>query len=246
MTGRFASIKLITILGLIILGVVLFFGGGPNHDQLGFRYWKYQDGYGAFRDYLVPGNTGKFLAYWIAFVRAGFAFVTSPELIALAAGETVAPRRNIPKAARRFVVRLGIFYGLGSLVIGIIVPSNDPNLLGVHNASASPFVIGIQNAGIEGLNHCINAAILTSAWSAGNAFCYSGSRVLYSLALSNQAPAIFKSTTRFGVPWAAVLATWLIGCLAFLNVSTSGAKVFTWFSNIRSVISRTSVSRGAD
>ncbi|KAF2160226.1 hypothetical protein M409DRAFT_70580 [Zasmidium cellare ATCC 36951] len=208
----FASIKLLTILGLIILGVVLFFGGGPNHDRLGFRYWTYKDGYGAFKEYMVPGNTGKFLAYWTAFVRAGFAFITSPELIALAAGETVAPRRNIPKAARRFVVRLAIFYGLGSLVIGIIVPSNDPRL-----------------------NHVINAAILTSAWSAGNAFCYSGSRILYSLALSNQAPAIFKSTTRFGVPWAAVLATWLIGCLAFLNVSNSGATVFTWFSNISTI-----------
>ena len=36
----FASIKLLAIIGLIILGVVLFFGGGPNHDRLGFRYWK--------------------------------------------------------------------------------------------------------------------------------------------------------------------------------------------------------------
>lgn len=24
--------------GLLILSVVLFFGGGPNHDRLGFRY----------------------------------------------------------------------------------------------------------------------------------------------------------------------------------------------------------------
>ncbi|KAL9028785.1 MAG: hypothetical protein Q9196_002898 [Gyalolechia fulgens] len=36
----FASIKIIGIMGLIILGVVLFFGGGPNHDRLGFRYWQ--------------------------------------------------------------------------------------------------------------------------------------------------------------------------------------------------------------
>jgi amino acid transporter len=31
----FASIKLITIIGLIILSFVLFFGGGPNRDRLG-------------------------------------------------------------------------------------------------------------------------------------------------------------------------------------------------------------------
>ncbi|OTA92716.1 hypothetical protein M434DRAFT_396275 [Hypoxylon sp. CO27-5] len=230
----FASIKLITILGLIILGIVLFFGGGPNHDPLYFRYW--QDPPGAFVPYLVQGNTGRFLAYWTAFVRAGFSFITSPELIALSAGETVAPRRNIPKAARRFVWRLAIFYGLGSLVIGVIVPNDDPQLLSGHsNASASPYVIGIARAGIKGLNHVINAAVLTSAWSAGNAFCYSGSRVLYSMAVNGQAPRVFGLTTRRGVPWVAVLFTLAVGCLAFLNVSNSGAQVFQWFTNISTI-----------
>jgi amino acid transporter len=42
---------------------------------------------------------------------------------------------------------------------------------------------------------------------------------------------LFKKTTKRGVPWAAVLATWLIGCLAFLNVSNGGATVFLWFSS---------------
>ncbi|KAI6876088.1 hypothetical protein D0867_15567 [Hortaea werneckii] len=231
----FASIKLISITGLIILSIVLFFGGGPDQGRIGFRYWE-PNNPGAFNPYLVDGSTGRFLAYWTAFVRAGFAFITSPELIALAAGETVAPRRNIPKAAKRYVWRLAIFYGLGSLSIGVIVPFNDSQLLsGESNASASPFVIGIQRAGIPVLNHIINAAILTSAWSAGNAFLYSGSRVLYSMALNKQAPKFFSSTTKKGVPWAAVLATWLFGCLGFLNVSNSGAQVFNWFSNISTI-----------
>lgn len=228
----FASIKLITILGLIILGIVLFFGGGPNHDRLGFRYWKKP---GAFKEYMAPGNTGKFLAYWHAFVKAGFAFITSPELIAIAAGETVDPRRNIPKAARRFIWRLAIFYGFSSLIIGIIVPSDEPRLLGSSDASASPFVLGIQRAGIGGLNHAINGAVLTSAWSAGNSFLYSGSRVLYSMSLSNQAPKIFSITNRRGVPYVAVLFTWAFGLLAFLNVSNTGARVFNWFVNISTI-----------
>jgi amino acid transporter len=75
------------------------------------------------------------------------------------------------------VIRLAIFYGLSSLIIGIIVRSNYARLLGASNASASPFVIGIQNAGTPVLNHLINGAILASAWSAGNSFLYSGSRV---------------------------------------------------------------------
>jgi amino acid transporter len=230
----FASIKLITIMGLIILGFVIMLGGSPNDQgRLGFRYWNDP---GAFKPYLRPGDTGRFLGFWTAFVRAGFAFITSPELIALSAGETIAPRRNIPKAAGRFVWRLAIFYGFGSFIIGVIVPYNDNRLLSPDsNASSSPFVIGISRAGIGGLNHAINAAVLTSAWSAGNAFLFSGSRVLYGMAKVGDAPKIFGRTSKNGVPYAAVLATWAIGFLAFLNMSATGAEVFTWFSNISTI-----------
>ncbi|KAL2180585.1 amino acid permease/ SLC12A domain-containing protein [Thermothelomyces heterothallicus CBS 202.75] len=229
----FASIKFITIIGLIILGIVIMAGGAPQGGAIGFHYWNDP---GAFKEYVGTGATGRFTAYWTAFVRAGFSFITSPELIGLAAGETVAPRRNIPKAARRFLYRLAIFYGVSSLIIGAIVPSDEPRLLSEKSdASASPWVIGIQRAGIRGLNHVINAAILTSAWSAGNAFLYSGSRVLYSMAATGQAPAFFARTTRRGVPYAAVLATWAVGLLAYLNVSQNGAQVFLWFSNISTI-----------
>ncbi|KAG7876170.1 hypothetical protein KL937_005434, partial [Ogataea polymorpha] len=82
-----------------------------------------------------------------------------------------------------------IFYIGGVLAIGIIVGSNDPRLMnainsGATGAAASPFVIGIQNAGIKYLNHIVNAAILTSAYSAGNSFLYSSSRTLYSMSLT--------------------------------------------------------------
>lgn len=58
----FASLTIIAIIGLIILGVVLFFGGGPNHDRLGFRYWEHP---GAFvKPCLVPNiNTSRILAF---------------------------------------------------------------------------------------------------------------------------------------------------------------------------------------
>lgn len=230
----FTSIKVLTICGLTILGIVLFFGGGPNqHGVLGFHYWSDP---GAFNEYLVPGSLGRFLGVWNSIIKAAFAFISSPELIAIAAGETVSPRRNIPKAARRFVWRLAIFYGLSSLIIGVIVPSTDSRLLGASSdASASPFTIAIQQAGIPVLNHIINATILTSAWSAGNSFLYSGSRVLYSIALEGNAPRIFKRVTTNGVPWVAVLATWAIGALGFLNVSNTGSEVFGWLSNIATI-----------
>jgi amino acid transporter len=235
----FASLKIIAIIGLIILGVVLFFGGGPNHDRLGFRYWQRP---GAFVEpYLVPNaNTGRFLAFWTALIKSGFSFIFSPELITTAAGEAVAPRRNIPKATNRFIYRLFAFYVLGSLVIGVTVAYNDKNLLqgvasGSSGAGASPFVIGIQNAGIAGLNHVINAAILISAFSSGNSWVYAGSRTLYSMACEGQAPKFFTRCTKNGVPYNAVLITWSIGLLSFLNLSASGSTVFYWFTNITTI-----------
>lgn len=47
------------ILGLLLLSFILFWGGGPHHDRLGFRYWKDP---GAANTYLEPGNTGRFVA----------------------------------------------------------------------------------------------------------------------------------------------------------------------------------------
>ena len=35
----FASIKLITIIGLLILAFIIDLGGGPKQGRLGFRYW---------------------------------------------------------------------------------------------------------------------------------------------------------------------------------------------------------------
>lgn len=170
---------------LILLGIVIFFGGGPNHQRLGFYYWQNP---GSFIPYMTTGNTGNFLAFWTALVRSGFAYILSPELITITAGESQNPRRNIPKASSRFIYRLMAFYCLGSLVISVIVASNDPKLLhaiasGKSNAGASPFVVGIQNAGIPVLNHIINAVIITSATSAANSFLYAASRNLYSLAM---------------------------------------------------------------
>ena len=228
----FASIKIIAIVGLIIVGIVIFFGGAPTHDRLGFRYWKHD----AFKEYIVSGAAGRFCGFWNALVRSGFSFIMSPELITISAGETEAPRRNIPKATKRFIYRLLFFYIFGSLVIGVIVNSNDSRLMsGSGDASASPFVIGIQNAGIPVLRHIINGAILTSAWSSGNSFLFAGSRTLFSLAVEGEAPKIFKYCNRWGVPIYAVGATSAIALLAFLNVSSSSSSVFTWFTNLSTV-----------
>jgi len=110
---------------------------------------------------------------------------------------------------------------------------------GAPGAAQSPWVIGIQNAGIVVLPSIINAVILTSASSSGNAFLYSGSRYLYALAQNRQAPRFFLTCSKRGVPYYAVMVTSCIGLLTYLSVDKEGgaAKAFEWFQNLTTIAS---------
>lgn len=123
------------------------------------------------------------------------------ENISQAASETQSPRRNIPIAAKRIFWRVAIFYVLSIFFVGMLVPSDDPNLLnGSGTAAASPFVIAATRAGIQVVPSIINFVVLTSAWSAGNSFILGSSRTLYGMAQENHAPKIFLRTNRMGIP----------------------------------------------
>ncbi|KZP32378.1 amino acid permease [Athelia psychrophila] len=229
----FASIKVVTIVGLIILGIVLDLGGGPNHDRLGFRYWKNPGPFVHYKD--IPGTKGQFLGWWGVMTQAAFSFIGT-EITAIAAGEAKNPRKNLPKAIKRVYIRILLFYIGGVTVIGLLVPSNDPGLkLTTGTAAASPFVIAIKNAGIKGLPSVINAALLTSAWSAASSDLYTSSRALYGLAVSGNAPKIFKRTNRNGLPYPAILFCAMFALLAYMGINTGSGKVFGWFSAMTAV-----------
>ncbi|KAF8552157.1 hypothetical protein OG21DRAFT_1523954 [Imleria badia] len=159
----FSSIKVTTIVGLIILGIIVDLGGGPNHDRIGFRYWKNPGPFGDFNGF--TGAKGQFLGTCSITTQAMFAYIGT-EAVTMAAAEARNPRRNIPKAITKIYIRVLLLYVGGVFVIGLLVPSNNPllNINSVQNASASPFVIAINAAGIKVLPSIINTAILTSAW----------------------------------------------------------------------------------
>ena len=226
----FASLKVFMMIGLLVLSFILFWGGGPSHQRLGFHYWKDP---GATNTWLESGSRGRFVALLETLVLSAFPFTFAPELLVVTGGEMQNPRRNLPKAAKRYFFRLITFYIGSVLAIGVICPFNDARLTnGGVGAKSSAFVVGIANAGISGLPSVINAIIITSAWSSGNSFLYMSSRSLYSLAVSGNAPAIFKKCTKRGVPYNAVAASALFSVLAYLNVASSGSTVFTWFVNL--------------
>ncbi|KAI0598921.1 amino acid permease/ SLC12A domain-containing protein [Biscogniauxia sp. FL1348] len=228
-----ASTKVLLLFGLCLLTLITMSGGNPKHDAYGFRNWG--DG-NAMHAYYTTGATGRFLGWWKVVIYAAFT-VAGPDMIALAAGEIQNPRRTIPRVAKLIFYRLVGFYVVGVLCVGILTSSRDPGLLGAiandePGAAASPWVIGIKNLGIGGLPDLINACILLSGWSCGNAYLYSSSRTLYGLARDGQAPRIFAKCTKSGVPIYAVSAVSLISCITFLVSSNSAVEVFFWFVDL--------------
>ncbi|KAK8850620.1 hypothetical protein IAR55_004539 [Kwoniella newhampshirensis] len=236
----FSAIKVIAIVGLIILGIILMCGGGPNHDPIGFRYWRNPGPFNHISidggDGIVEGTWGQFLAFWDVFVQAAFSFIGT-EIIATTLGEAQNPRKTVPRAIKRVFFRLLFFYVGGIFIISVLVPYNDPNLLnGSSDASASPFVIAINNAGIKALPSIVNAVLLISAWSAGNSDLYAASRTFYALALEGQMPRIFRRCTKRGLPIYCVMITGIFAVLAYMNTGGDAAvTAFNWLYNLSAI-----------
>ncbi|GME62271.1 amino acid permease [Neofusicoccum parvum] len=228
------AVKVLCFVGLIFVSIVITAGGAPANDAIGFRYWNNP---GAWVDYNgITGPTGHFLGFLSAFVNASFSFI-GVETVVISAAESVDPHRAIPKAARRVTYRIGFFYILGAFLIGLIVdPRNADLVSGSGNANSSPWVIAIKQAGISVLPSIVNACILVSAWSAGNSYCWVGSRMIVAMTTDRQLPQIFGRTWKNGVPWVAVIASWLFGPLAYLSLGSGGApQAFTWLLNLSTV-----------
>ncbi|KAI9365528.1 amino acid permease [Zopfochytrium polystomum] len=220
----FASIKVLAVITLIITGIVITAGGGPNHESIGFKYWSTP---GPFVEYIGTGTWGQFLGFWAVLILATFSFIGT-EIVAVAAGETKNPRKNVAKAISNVYIRICLFYILGVFVIGLLVASDDPDLnIGGSTAASAP----------ESSTSPTSSTPPSSPppGPAANSDVYTASRALYSLAAAGNAPKIFMKRTRNGHPYVAVGASACFGLLAFMTTSSGAGKVFNWLSNLTSV-----------
>jgi amino acid transporter len=215
----FSIIKVIAVVGFIIVGIVIDAGGGPTHIKLGSQYWT------------DPGAFANgFKGVCSVFVTAAFSFAGT-ELVGLAAAECENPRRTLPRATKQVFWRITIFYMVSLSIIGCLVPYNNPQLLNGTSSvdvKASPFVIAIQNAGIQVLPSIMNAVILISVLSVGNSSTYGSTRTLTALAEIGQAPALFAYIDKKGRPLVTLVLALVLGCLAYVNIAPVGATVFNW------------------
>lgn len=232
-----SSLKVCTIVGLIITMLVIMLGGAPSHDRIGFRYWKDP---GAFAPYdgITPDSKAKFVSFVSVLVTAVFAYLGT-ELVGITFAEAQNPRYAIKKAIKLTLFRIVIFYILSIFLVGCCVAYNDPSLTAAAKASgtaaASPFLVAINNAQIKGLNHVLNACILIFVFSASNSDLYISSRNAYGLACNGMFPKIFSKTDKRGVPIYALGLATLFCLLAFMVCDSSSKTIFNYFVNVVSI-----------
>lgn len=126
--------------------------------------------------------------------------------------------------------RVALFYIISLAIVGSNVPFNHPRL-GVKgnsaDAKASPFVIAVLDAGIPVMPHIVNAVILISVLSVGNASTFAASRTLEALAEIGQAPKLFAYIDKKGRPLFTLLTVFCLGPLAVIGAYDNGA-LFGW------------------
>ncbi|KAJ7473296.1 general amino acid permease AGP2 [Mycena latifolia] len=228
--------KVVLILGLLIFTFVVMVGGNPTHDAFGFRNWNVPGG--PFVAFTYDGSLGRFLGFLSCLIQASLT-VAGPEYVAATAGEAARPRRTLPRSFNTIIMRLLVFFVLGSLSVGVLVPYTDPSLLGTAavrpGVGTSPYVIAMTRLHIGGLAHVVNALVMLSIFSAGNGYLYVASRTLFGLALEGRVPRILATCTASGVPVYCVGVTMLFSVLAFLQLQHTSAVVLQWITRFVTV-----------
>ncbi|KAG6091112.1 hypothetical protein E4U14_001290, partial [Claviceps sp. LM454 group G7] len=209
-------LKVITIIVFIVVGIVVNCGGNRQGHYIGGENWH------------IPGApfVGGIGGFASVFVTASFAY-GGTESIAITAGETMNPTKNLPRVVKNVFWRILLFYILSVLLIGLNVPYDYPGL-STKSSSTSPFTIVFEMTGAHAAGSVINAVILTSVLSAGNHALFAGVRLLYTLAMEGHAPRVFGKLSKNQVPWVAVLFTGLISGLCFGSSFIGAGQLWTW------------------
>jgi amino acid transporter, AAT family len=192
----FAMIKVLTIAVFLVLGAALLLGIG--FARVGMA------NYTTYGGFFPNGLSG----VWLGVTMAIFSYL-GLEIMGATAGEAANPQVAVPRALRRTLLTLVVFYlgGLG-IVVGI-VPWNQIDL------GKSPFVRVFETVGIPAAGHIMNFVVLSAALSAATCNVYFSSRLLFSLSRGGYAPAALGRLSKRGMPVAAVLAS-SVGMLAAL------------------------------
>ncbi|MCU1529416.1 MAG: family permease [Frondihabitans sp.] len=135
------------------------------------------------------------------------------------AGESVNPKRDIPRAViGSVVIGLVIYLALQVVFIGAIPQDK---ILGTWVATGNqfltgPFALVATAAGIGWLATVLYIDAVISPGGTGLIYFTATSRVSFGLSKNGYFPKIFEATTSRGVPWFGLIIAWIFGCVCFL------------------------------
>lgn len=177
----FSLIKITAIILFILAGIYLIGTGftSPNGVKASMSHLFETES-------MFPYGVTGFLA---GFQIAIFAFV-GIELVGTTAAETKDPHKSLPKAINSIPLRILLFY-VGALVCIIAVTS-----WAKVSPEKSPFVEMFTLVGLPIAAGLINFVVATSALSSANSGIFATSRMLYGLALDNDAPKSFSKLSK--------------------------------------------------
>lgn len=238
-----SAVKLGFMAILMLALMVMSAGGNPDHNTIGFKYWKEP---GAFKEYdkngyVISGGIGKLVAFFTIGVTAVFSYL-GVELVGVTVGDASNPRKNIPKAVKLTFFRTIGFYIVAALLLSMCVPFNDKALAFAQGskqevgASASAFIVAFKNMKVYWATHLINGLFIFFIIAAAIAALFIGTKTLHGLATQEKAWKFLKIKTKHGVPYPALLCTTLLCSTCFMNCFAGSAQVFEYFVSFSALL----------
>lgn len=224
-------IKVIAVIGFNILSIIIVTGGVPGQPYIGAKNWQKPAG-GLFNT-VEPFKQLCYIVTNVAFAYAGV------ELFGLAAVESSTPKKSINQARKQIFYRLLVFYILTIILIGFVVSYKLPELQDTgrfgSSVNGSPFVIAIKHAKINALPSIMNAVVILTVLSVGNASVYASTRVLCAIGALQQGPGFLSFIDRKGRPMGCLLVQFAFGLLAYLICipgEDTSVQIFDWLLSL--------------
>ncbi|KAI8166600.1 hypothetical protein K4K50_008302 [Colletotrichum sp. SAR 10_71] len=166
---------------------------------------------------------GAGFAEWLAIWAVG-----DQVFIGVMGGEASSPRYSMAHASTLVPIRVSFMYLVCVIFIGIIVPSDDPLLLGGSGSAASPFVIATRNSGLAGIPDFINVCMIIGILAIALESIYLPSRIIRTMAFQGLLPQVLAKCDDKGRPrWALFISAVVGVILSYLSLSTQNDKIFS-------------------
>lgn len=208
-------IKVTAILVFLGVGIAMILGLWPNYEPKGLGILT------EFGGFTPNGIVPIFTA--IVFVIFS---ICGAEVAAIAAAESENPAKNIVRAIRNVVFRLGLFFVGSVAIMVLILPWNDAEML------AAPYANILAMAGLPIAAQIIKIVIFISLISVLNSALYTSSRMLLEMSRQGDAPKIFSQIkNKRGAPVPAIIGSTVVAYICALLYFVSPEVIFYFLGN---------------